>query len=133
LNVKELKKVIYNFLATKSSRVFDTEAPEEVNYPYIVYNLYSSGSDIDQKKEIFRVEIDIYDNNALDSTDIDSLANDIDGDGAIVSATGLHRKHYYSAGVVQTDIYRDTRESITEGESNIKHVQLTYDAYTYLR
>ena len=132
MNVIELKKMIYAFLITKSSRVFDTEAPPKLAYPYIVYTLENSFTDTNQKREDFDLAIDIYDNNQFDATDIDALVSSIDGNGAISNATGLHRKHYYVASTLQADIYRTSRDTICEDDENIKHVQLTYEVMTYL-
>jgi hypothetical protein len=132
MNVLELKKMIYAFLITKSKRVFDTEAPAKVAYPYIVYTLENSFTDTNQKREDFDLTVDIYDNNQFDATDIDALVSSVDGDGAIASASGLHRKHYFTSGTIQTDIYRVSRDTIFEEDENIKHVQLTYEVMTYL-
>jgi hypothetical protein len=103
MNVIELKKAIYTYLSGKSQRVFDGEAPVNVRYPYVVYSLDTSDTAENQKMEIFNLIIDIYGNAQFDYTDVDTLAGVIDGDGAIVSASGLHRKHYSASGVVTAD------------------------------
>jgi hypothetical protein len=131
-NVLELKKAIFAFLAIKSSRVFDYKAPPNINYPYVTFILENSDTDDNQKMEIFELTIDIYDNNLFDWTVIDMLENQIDGDGSITSATGLHRKHYYEAGVLRFESYRYMRDIIEEKENNVIHKQLTYDIYAYL-
>ena len=136
MNTVELKKMITTYLVTKTKSVFEAEAPAKASYPYVVYALYNSTTDTNEKREDFELIVDIYDNNQFNSQTIDELAGNIDGDGAIVSASGLHRKHYYSAGVLQADIYRINRQTIlrdavTEGD-NIRHIQLTYDVFSYL-
>lgn len=133
MNVIELKKAIYTYLSLKSPRVFDSEAPAKVVYPYVVYSLDNSDTADNQKMEVFNLIIDIYGNNQFDFTDVDTLAGVIDGDGAIVSATGLHRKHYSASGVVTADFYRIARSTFSNDPSeNIKHILLSYDVYTYL-
>jgi hypothetical protein len=132
MNTIELKKMIKAFLATKSSRVYDTQAPAKIEYPYVVYTLDNSTPDENVKREDFTLVIDIFDNNQFNATDIETLAGTIDGDGAIVSASGLHRKHYFSNGVLQADFYRTNRDTIEEEDPKIRHMQLIYDVMSYL-
>lgn len=138
MNTLELKKVIYSFLTGIHSNVFDSKVPGSVSYPRIVYTLEDSETDQNEKMEIFNLYVDVYDNDMLDGTDIDSLASQIDGDGDIKNATGLHRKHYYSTSI-QADFYRYNRDTIEEKGStignvrkNVKHIRLEYDVYAYL-
>lgn len=132
MNVIALKTMIYAYLATKSSRVYDTQAPAKVAYPYVVYALDTSDSEINLKREDFMLTIDIYDNNQFDTTAVETLTGSIDGDGAIVSASGLHRKHYYAVSTLQADFYRVSRDTIEEDDPNIQHRQLRYEVMTYL-
>ena len=132
MNTIELKKMIKTFLATKSSRVYDTQAPAKIEYPYVVYTLDNSSSDENVKREDFTLVVDIFDNNQFNATDIETLAGTIDGDGAIVSASGLHRKHYFASTVLQADFYRTNRDTIEEEDPKIRHMQLVYDVMTYL-
>jgi hypothetical protein len=129
--VYELKKVIYDFLSSINTNVYDEITPQNITYPYIVYILNDSDTNENQKMEEFDLRIDVFANNQFDSTDMDSIVGQIDGDGAIVGATGLHRKHYYSAGEVRADFYRTNRNSVQDNEKNIKHVELTYDVFVY--
>jgi hypothetical protein len=132
MNTIELKKMIYLYLINKCKQVYDTQAPAKLNYPYIVYTLDTSSSDLNERREDFMLTIDIYDNTQLDSTKVEELAGKIDGDGAIANATGLHRKHYFVSGVLQADFYRTGRDTIEEDDENIQHRQLTYDVMCYL-
>ena len=131
MNTVELKKMIFAYLKAITSSVYETEAPAKASYPYVVYGLYRSDTDANEKREDFELLIDIYDNDQFNSLVIDALAGSIDGNGAIVSASGLHRKHYYVASTLQADFYRINRETIVE-ENNIRHIQLEYDVMTYL-
>jgi len=131
MNTVELKKMIFAYLKAITASVYEIEAPAKVSYPYVVYALQYSATNINEKREDFNLYIDIYDNDQFNSLVIDALIGTIDGDGAIVSASGLHRKHYYVAGTLQADFYRTSRETLEEYD-NIRHMQLQYDVMTYL-
>jgi len=128
----ELKKMITTFLKTKAERVFNEVAPSNIKFPYVVYSIGNSTTDDNLKMEQFLLTILIIGNNQFDSTDIDLLSANIDGDGAIVGATGLHRKHYYAANVLRAEFYRDSRDEMSWNDKNIREIELTYDAYVYL-
>jgi hypothetical protein len=131
MNTVELKKMIFAYLKAITPSVYEVEAPAKVSYPYVVYTLQYSTTNINEKREDFNLYIDIYDNDQFNSLIIDALIGSIDGNGAIVSASGLHRKHYYVAGTLQADFYRTSRETVEE-DDNIRHMQLQYDVMTYL-
>ena len=132
MTVKELKTAIYEFLITKTSNVYDKQAVSKIAYPYVVFTLDTSVTDMNEVREDFDLTVDVYDNNQFDTTALDALVSSIDGNGAIVSATGLHRKHYYEAGVLQADFYRNGRNIIEEENENIQHVELNYNVMSYL-
>lgn len=132
MNVIELKTAIYEFLATKSSRVFDEQAPAKVAYPYVVFSLDTSMTDENQEREDFDLIVDVYDNNQFNSTDLDTLVGQIDGDGAMTSASGLHRRHHYEEGVLRADFYRVTRTVNYEPDERVRHVELGYTVMCYL-
>lgn len=131
MSVIELKKAIFAFLKTKTSKVYEAQAPAKAAYPYVVYSLQNSVTHINEKREDFDLYIDVYDNNQFDSTDLDTLVGQIDGNGAIVGASGLHRKHYYVASTLQADFYRTSKRDLSDDE-NVKHVELIYDVMSYL-
>ena len=132
MTVKELKTAIYEFLITKTTNVYDTQSPSKIVYPYVIYTLDLSSTDTNEVREDFDLTIDVFDNCQFDSSALDVLVSAIDGDGAIVSASGLHRKHYYVSGVLQADIYRNGRNILAEENENIGHVELSYDVMSYL-
>ena len=131
MNVTELKKAIYAYLKTKTNNVYEVQAPAKAVFPYVVYSLQNSNTHINEQREDFDLYIDVYDNGQLDSTTIDTIIGSIDGDGAIVSASGLHRKHYYVASTLQADFYRTSKNDLSD-EENVRHVQLIYDVMSYL-
>lgn len=130
MNVYEFKKATYEFLKTINDNIYEGQKPPVTLYPYVVYNLDTSDTDDNQLMEVFELTIDIFDNNKLDSTTIDTIAGNIDGDGDLTSATGLHRRHHYEAGVVRADYYRIERNE--DINNDIRHIELTYEVYVYL-
>jgi len=132
MNVIELKKMIHAFLKTKSDKVFDGWARPGTPPPYVTYSLESSFTDDNMVMERFALTIDIWDNKPLDTTDLEILTGEIDGNGDITDATGLHRRHYYSNGIVAADFYRDGRYDIEDEDPNIRRRQLRYEVLSYL-
>jgi hypothetical protein len=132
MNVVELKKMIFAFLKTVTSRVypFDAVDPNAV-YPYTTYKLESSITDDNQKMERFLLLIDNWDNNP-DTTNLEKVTGDIDGDGDKVSASGLHNKKYFVSDTLQACLYRDSRLEIPDDDANIKRRQLRYEVQAYL-
>jgi len=132
MNVSELKKAIFAFLKTKCPRVYQSQAPTNTAYPFVTYSLGSSFTNADQRQEIFMLDVDVWDNKPLSTTALDTLVSNVDGDGSMTSATGLHRRHYYSGGIVQADFYREARMEIPDDDPAIRRRQLRYQVITYL-
>lgn len=132
MNAVELKKAIYAFLKTKCKRVYNEIAPPNTAYPFVTYSLGSSYTNDDQRQEVFFLAVDLWDNKPLDTTALETLASLVDGDGNMTTATGLHRRHYYSSGVLQFDTYRTARLELDDPDTNIHRRQLTYQVITYL-
>ncbi len=132
MNVIELKKMIYTFLKTMADRVFDRIAPPDTMYPFVTYNLRSSFTDENFVMERFMLDVDVWDNDPLDTTALETLVGSIDGDGHITAATGLHRKHYYVSAVVAADSYREGRFDIDDEDPNIRRRKLRYEVLVYL-
>lgn len=132
MNVIEFKKMIFNFLGTVADRVYEGWAAPNTPYPFVTYNLSSSSTDENMVMERFTLEVDIWDNKPLDTTALDTLTGSIDGNGNITSATGLHRKHYYSSGILIADCYRIGRLEIPDEDPNIRRRQLRYEILVYL-
>jgi len=133
MNTVLLKTMIYTYLKTLTNEVYYGDKPEQAStYPYVIFNLDTSSIDDNQVLEQFELSVTVYDNSQFDTNTIDKLAGSIDGDGAMVGATGLHRKHYRSS-TLTADIYRTSRdEFFDQSESNIIYIELLYDVYAYL-
>ena len=130
MNVIKLRTDIQTFLKTLCDRVYYERATDTSTYPYIVFNLVDS-REHEGNREDFDLEVDIWDN-AQDSTAIETLTGNVDGDGDLTSATGLHRKLFYTAGQISAKCYRDRRLAIIDEDVRIRHRQLRYYIQTYL-
>jgi len=132
MNTIELKKMISTFLLTKCSKSYPYDSvPETAAIPYVTFRLGSSFTDENQKMERFTLTIDCLDNKS-DTTALDTLAGSIDGDGAIVNATGLHRKRYFLDGTLQATFYREARLELDDEDPQIRRRQLRYEVQAYL-
>jgi hypothetical protein len=132
MNTIELKKAIYAFLATKCGRTYPEQVPHNTAYPFVTYSLRSSFADENQRMEVFFLDIDVWDNKPMDTTDLETLVGQIDGDGSLTAASGLHRRHYYAAGILRADFYREGRLEIDDDDPAIRRRLLQYTVYAYL-
>jgi hypothetical protein len=133
MNTIELKKMIFTFLETKTARVYASDAvPSNVALPYTTYSLISSFTDENQRLEVFTLLVDNWDNNP-DTTALEILTGNIDGNGDKVSATGLHEKKYFVSGLLQACFYREVRLEIKDDDDPaIRRRQLRYTVQAYL-
>ena len=132
MNVIELKKIIKLFLETKADRVYDGWGRPKTGYPYVTYTLNYSVTDTNMTMEHFMLDIDIWDNKPLDTTELETISGEIDGDGDIRNATGLHRRRYYVSKTVTADFYKESRNDIEDEDPNIRRRQLRYEVLVYL-
>jgi|GEM_PF-884562 len=130
MNILELRKQIQTFLLTKCPRVYYERATQTAVYPYIVFSLVDSREE-EGNREDFDLEVDIWDN-SQSTTAIETLTGDVDGDGDISNATGLHRKLFYTSNTLSAKVYRDRRLSIIDEDVRIRRRQLRYYIQTYL-
>ena len=117
----ELIKMVYSTVSAVHSRTYLEVAPQNATYPFVVIKYPTSIENL--PREDFIIEVDIWDNKT-DTTAIETLTNNIDA--------VLHKKHYYSSGKLQCDIYRISRSMIPDPDEHIRRRQLRYEAKTYL-
>jgi hypothetical protein len=129
MNILELQKQIVTFLKTKSTRVYFEEAPDNATYPYVVYNLPNSISAFN--REDFSLEIDVWDN-VNNTTALETLVGNIDGNGDLTNPTGLNYKNIYVSNKLAATFYRESRLIIRDEDKRIKRRQLRYRIKTYL-
>jgi hypothetical protein len=148
MNIIKLRNSIRALLLTKCDRVYYERATDTTTYPYVVFNLVDSREQ-EGKREDFDLEVDVWDN-AQDSTAIETLVGNIDGNGELLnvlypedefypediiypnSNQGLHRRLLYIDDVLSAKIYRDRRLSIIDEDVRVRHRQLKYFIQTYL-
>jgi len=76
------------------------------------------------------LEVDIWDDKA-DTTELERLADLIDGDGAKRDPSGLHRWRFYHAGNVQAILYRASRLDVPDPDPGLRRRRLTYRIHVY--
>ena len=148
MNVIKLRTDIQTFLLTLCDRVYYERATDTSTYPYIVFNLVDSREQ-EGNREDFDLEVDIWDN-AQDSTAIETLTGNVDGNGDLFNAlypgeevypaellfanegNGLHRRLFFTDGELSAKCYRDRRLSIIDEDVRVRHRQLKYFIQTYL-
>jgi hypothetical protein len=86
----ELRKALLTYLKTIHPRVYFQVAPEEAQYPYIVFDFPNTLFDGEYQENV-SVHIDGWDNNP-DTTALESLMALINGNGELVNPTGLDKK-----------------------------------------
>lgn len=130
MNVLELKKQIQTFLLTCCDNVYYERADNISSFPYVVFNLTDSFG-VEGNREDFTLEIDVWDNTQNTLT-LETIVGNIDGDGDLFDATGLHRRLITSLDLFSAKIYRDRRINITDTDERIRRRHLKYDIQCYL-
>ena len=130
MNVIKLKTDIQTFLKTLCDRVYYERAEDTTAYPYVVFNLVDSRENEGNREDI-DLEVDVWDDEQ-DTTVLETLVGDIDGDGDVLNASGLHRKLFYTSGQISAKCYRDRRLAIIDEEPRLRRRQLKYYIQTYL-
>ena len=117
----------YTKLNTLADRVYYGESIDPaVKIPYVYFN-YTSSSDI-EKLEDFIIEVDVIGN----YNNIDSLVQDIDGNGNINNPTGLNYYHYGSGARPTFRCFRLSRLSIPTNDEIRARRQLRYRVRVYV-
>ena len=129
MNILELREEIQTFLETLGYEVHYQHAPQTATFPYIVFDLVDS-TDVETRED-FNLEVDVWDN-IQNTTRLETLVGNIDGDGDIQSPTGLNRKLIFTDNNMSAKIYRTNRLSLPEPDITLRRRQLRYDIQTYL-
>ena len=123
----EFSKAIGNYLASKVTRAYKSNAPEEAVFPYAVFYLPNSINT--DPSEDFYLDVDIWDNKQ-DTTALENLVDIIDGDGDVLNPTGLHHKTITADGITAT-FYRESRSEIEDEDPRLSRRQLQYSVRVY--
>lgn len=127
---------LVSFLTAFNTRVstlteryyYGSIVPENVKLPY-AWGRYSLTNDV-EKLEDFMIDIDVIDNNP-DCTDIETIVQNIDGDGDIANPSGMNY-YRYSSGGISFRCFRVNRLALDSIDENIVRRQLRYRVRTKL-
>lgn len=130
--MKALRTLIGDFLKTKHARVYYELAPEKALMPYIVFDFptsFASG----ESDETFVLDIECWDVPGTDSSvNVETIMEAINGDGNIISPSGLDKATLSSLSVIAT-ISLEQRLSIQDEDKRIKRKRYTYTIKAYER
>lgn len=98
------------------------EAPQNKTFPYITFRFLPSIENY--QREIFILQVDVWGSDN-DTTEIEEISDRIDH--------VLHRMKYYDTDVLQTTIYRESREMVPDPDPNIRRRMLQFECKTYIR
>ena len=130
--MKNLRKLLHPYLKSIHPRVYFQDAPDNAQYPYIVYDVTQVPDDGEGFHNI-AVDIDGWDmpNNG-DTTGIETLMETINGNGDIKNPTGLDKKTLIAEGLVVT-FYLDRKLSLRDDNPKIKRRKYIYEARLFGR
>lgn len=116
--MNELIKVIYSELRKIHSRVYQCEADEKAEYPFITFNV-QNGVKTDIRHDDILV-IEVWDINE-DTSEIESMADDIER---------LDLK-CINTDKISTVFYRETRSNSTRADDEAYCRELRFETQTY--
>jgi hypothetical protein len=131
VKVIEIRKAIQSYLKSKHPRVYFQDAPKNAVYPYLVYDL--SNSVDDGSMENFTLDVDGWDTpDAGDTTVLETLMSDVDGDGHKQNPSGLHRKTIMILDKMSATFYRENRLPLPDDDKRIHRRKYIYQIRTHM-
>lgn len=118
--VIELRKIVLTRLKTIHPRVFFMDAPDNAQYPYLIYNLPNSVDD--GALENYVLDVDGWDSQE-DTTALETLMSQADH--------ALHRETVIVDGLSVT-FYRENRLTLTDDNKKIRRRKYVYQARVYM-
>lgn len=118
----ELRKIIQGQLKSIHPRVYSQAAPENAQFPYLVYdivNIYDDGEDF----QLVTLDVDGWDNNA-DTTALETLMKKVN--------QTLNKKTFVSGNSTVT-FYLENKIPLTDDEPTIKRRKYPYQGRLFER
>lgn len=126
----KLLQLIFSKLISIHSRVYQERVPrkdENTNkaplFPYIVFNLKNLDNSDSRDDNV--LEIDIWDNKPLDTTELETLADSIEA--------YFKENKYHTNNFLQASFYKISRQPIPDPDENIRRRQLRYQVKVYFK
>lgn len=127
-----LRKTIQAYLETKHPRVYFKRAPEKAAFPYLVFDFQPSFTP-DEGREQLLIDIDGWDKPTDgDSTALETLMQNVNGDGDLSSPSGLDRQAILANDILA--VFRlESRDPVDDDDPLILRRKYTYNTTMYER
>ncbi len=130
--MKKLRELIQQYLKAIHPRVYFQDAPDDAQFPYLVYD-FTQIIDDGEYFESAAIDIDGWDMPANgDTTAIETLMEAVNGNGDIVNPTGLNKKTLTADGLAVT-FYLDRKIPLRDDNPAIKRRKYIYEARLFGR
>lgn len=113
--MNNLRTELNKILESIHPRVYFMEAPDKVEFPYLVYDLPQSYFNDDL--EVFNLDVDVWDDKD-DTTEIETLSQAI---------WNMFNKYYHIDENMQFSIYRANRMTIEDDDPRIRRRTLMFN------
>ena len=121
-----LRKILRDKLKAITPHVYYMKKPKDVSGPYLIYHILQVSSPYEYEDR-FVLDIDGWDRSVSgDSTPLESLLETLDGDGALVGASGLHHAVIIADEWLVT-FHRISRFPVDEKDEYTFHWLYSYD------
>lgn len=116
---------IYNLINSYGVTVYNEKTVNNATFPYCIFKIPSSNGvgNTDYERQDFILEVDIWDNDNNDATQIETIAD---------ALSNLLHNQKINDGNVAFKIYRLSRLSLPVSDENLLRRQLRFRVATYL-
>lgn len=130
IKIIEIRTLINSYLKTKHPRVYFEVAPDDAEFPYLVFDLPNSNDDGSMEQFVLDVDGWDYPKNA-NTIPLETLMSVVDGDGDKANPSGLHRKSMVIPGLSLT-FYRENRIPLRDDDPAIRRRKHVYQIRTHV-
>ncbi len=130
--MKNLRELIHPFLKSIHPRVYFQDAPDNAQFPYLVYD-FTQITDDGEGFETVAVDVDGWDmpENG-DTTALETLMETVNGNGDAENPTGLNKKTLTAEGLAVT-FYLDRKIPLRDDNKDIRRRKYIYEARLFGR